>query len=66
MISIPRIGPMRIRRHGGNPYPDGKPVTAVVRKEVGKRYVTVCHEVAAEERPDTGVRTFGAYEIVTI
>ncbi len=55
MISIPRVGPMRIRRKGGNPYPEGKPVKAVVRKIAGKWYVTVCYEVEAEERPDTGV-----------
>ncbi len=54
-ISIPRIGPMRIRRKGGNLYPDGKPVTAVIRKVAGKWYVTVCYEVEAAERPDTGV-----------
>ena len=55
MIAIPRVGPMRIRREGGNPYPEGKPVKAVIRKIAGKWYVTVCYEVEAEERPDTGV-----------
>ncbi len=55
MISIPRVGPMRIRRKGGNPYPEGKPVKAVIRKIAGKWYVTVCYEVEAGERPDTGV-----------
>ena len=54
-IAIPKNGHMRIRRKGGNPCPDGKPVQAVVRKEAGNWYVTVCHEVEAEERPDTGV-----------
>ncbi len=55
MINVPRVGPMRIRRKGGNPYPEGKPVKAVIRKIAGKWYVTVCYEVEAEERPDTGV-----------
>ena len=55
MINVPRVGRMRIRRKGGNPYPEGKPVKAVIRKIAGKWYVTVCHEVEAEERPDTGV-----------
>ena len=54
MISIPKIGPMRIRRKGGNPHPDGSPVQAVVRKVTGKWYVTVCYAVEAEERPDNG------------
>ena len=53
-IAIPRIGTMRIRRKGGNPYPDGRPVQAVIRKEAGKWYVTVCYAVEAEERADTG------------
>ena len=51
-IAIPRIGTMRIRRK--HPYPDGRPVQAVIRKEAGKWYVTVCYAVEAEERPDTG------------
>ena len=55
MINVPRVGPMRIRREGGNPYPEGKPVKAVIRKIAGKWYVTVCYEVEAEDRPDTGV-----------
>ena len=36
MITVPRTGPMRIRRRDGNPYPDGKPVKAVVKKIAGK------------------------------
>ena len=46
---------MRIRRRGGNPYPDGKPVKAVIRKIAGKWYVTVCYAVEAEERSDNGI-----------
>ena len=45
----------RYKGGGGNPYPEGKPVKAVVRKIAGKWYVTVCYELEAEERPDTGV-----------
>ena len=55
MITVPRTGPMRIRRRGGNPYPDGKPVKAVIRKIAGKWYVTVCYAVEAEERSDNGI-----------
>ena len=54
-IVIPRIGSMRIRRKGGNPYPEGKPVQAVIKKIAGKWCVTICYAVEAEERPDTGV-----------
>ena len=55
VISIPRVGPMRIRRKGGNPYPEGEPVQAVIRKIAGTWYVTVCYAVEAGECPDTGV-----------
>ena len=55
MINVPKVGPMRIRRKDGNPYPEGKPVKAVIRKIAGKWYVTVCYEVEVEERPATGV-----------
>ena len=55
MITIPKAGPMSIRRRGGNPYPDGKPVKAVVKKIAGKWYVSVCYAVEAEERPDNGI-----------
>ncbi len=54
-IAIPRIGHMRIRRKGGNPYPEGKPVHAVIKTIAGTWSVTVCYAVEAGERPDTGV-----------
>ena len=56
MITIPKTGPMRIRRRGGgNAYPDGSPVKAVIKKIAGKWYVTVCYAVETEERPDNGI-----------
>ena len=54
-LHIPKIGWLTIRRQGGNPYPDGKPVQAVVRKEAGKWYVTICYAVETPEIVDTGV-----------
>ena len=44
---------MRIRRRGGNPYPDGKPVKAVVKKIAGKWYVTVCYAVEEPHEDET-------------
>ena len=54
-LHVPKIGWLTMRRKGGNPYPDGKPVQAVVRKVAGKWYVTVCYAVEAPEIVDTGV-----------
>ena len=54
MLRFPKIGLMRLRRRGGNPYPDGEPVQAVVKRVCGKWYATVCYRVTAPERPDNG------------
>ena len=51
---FPKLGWLVLRRHGGNPYPDGRPVQAVL-KRVGRRWMaTVCYEVEAVPRPDDG------------
>lgn len=53
-LVVPRIGPMRLRRRGGNPYPEGRPVQAVITKRLGKWYATVCYEVEETPRQDDG------------
>ena len=54
-LLIPRVGWMRIRRKGGNPYPDGKPVKASVKK-VGRQWrVSVIYEIDTQERTENGV-----------
>ena len=53
-IAIPRLGWYAMRRRGGNPYPDGIPKKAVIKRELGKWYCTVCYEVDVEQRPDDG------------
>ncbi len=57
-IHIPGLGGMAVRRKGGNPYPDGKPLSAVLkRRNDGKRFVTVCYAVQAmhaDEPADNG------------
>ncbi len=56
-LHIPKLGYVQIRRKGGNPYPDGIAVKAVVKKLAGKWYVTVCYKIKAPELPDNGVAT---------
>ena len=54
VVRLARIGPMRLRRRGGNPYPDGVPKQVAV-KRVGRRWhAVVCYEVEVGERPDDG------------
>ena len=52
---FPKIGWMTLRRRGGNPYPDGVPKQATVKRVCGKWYCVVCYEVAVEPRPDDGL-----------
>ena len=53
-VRLARIGPMRLRRRGGNPYPDGVAKQVAV-KRVGKRWhAVVCYEVEVGERTDDG------------
>jgi len=54
-IFIPKIGWLRIRRKGGNPYPDGRPVSATVRRVAGKWYVSVNYEVLLPEPVNNGI-----------
>ncbi|MDE0647786.1 MAG: transposase, partial [Cyanobacteria bacterium MAG IRC4_bin_6] len=42
-IRIPGVGLLRLRRHNGNPYPEGRPVKDSVVHECGKWYATVCY-----------------------
>ncbi len=44
-LYIQKIGWLRIQRKGGNPWPEGKPVKAAVKREAGKWYAVVCYEV---------------------
>ena len=41
-LHIPGFGPMAIRRKGGNPHPDGRPVSAVLKRVGGKWTAVVC------------------------
>ena len=54
-LRIPKLGWYRLRRRGGNPYPEGVPKQAVIKRVLGKWYCTVCYEVEAEELTDNGL-----------
>ena len=54
-ISVPKLGSYRLRRRGGNPWPDGRPKQAVFTREGGKWFCTVFYEVAIDPRPDDGM-----------
>ena len=56
-LYFPKIGWLRLRRRGGNPYPDAEPVQAVLKRVNGKWMATVCYAVAAPARPDDGAVT---------
>jgi len=43
-----------VRRRGGNPYPDGVPKSATLKREGGKRYAVVAVAIPAPVREDNG------------
>lgn len=54
-LHFPKIGAMVLRRRGGNPYPEAKPVQVVVRRVLGRWYATVCYEVGEVACADNGL-----------
>ena len=54
-LRFPKIGWMTLRRRGGNPYPNGIPKQATVKRVCGKWVCVVCYEVVIETRPDDGL-----------
>ena len=54
-LHIPKAGYLQIRRRGDNPYPDGKPVKAAVKRQGGKWYAVICDKVTLPELRDNGV-----------
>ena len=54
-IFIPKLGWYVLRRRGGNPYPEGSPRQAIVKRNCGKWYCTVSYAVEVEEPMDNGL-----------
>ena len=53
-LRVPGFGWMAASRRGGNPYPEGEPASAVLKRAAGKWYAVVCLKVAVAERADDG------------
>ena len=54
-IRISKVGKVRLRRRGENPYPDGVPKQARVYKQGKNWYVSVTYEIDEPVRVDNGV-----------
>ena len=53
-IAVPKVGRCRLRRRGGNPYPDGTPKRAVFKREGRRWFCIVFYEVRVAGRVDDG------------
>ena len=53
-LAVPNVGWLSLRRRGGNPYPDGTPVQAVVVREGKRWHATVCSRVNQEHTVHNG------------
>ncbi len=56
-LYFPKIGWLRLRRRGGNPYPDAVPVQATFKRINGRWMAVVCYAIATVARPDDGTVT---------
>ena len=55
VLSVPKVGRVRLSRRGGNPYTEYPPVKATVKRVNGKWYCVVVYGVSAVARPDNGL-----------
>ena len=55
-VRLARIGPMRLRRRGGNPYPDGVAKQVAVRRGGRRWHAVVCYEVGSGSARTTAGR----------
>ena len=53
-IYIEKVGWMKMRRHGGNPYPDGEPIEVTVKKDGRYWKISVIYKVYLPEQVDDG------------
>ena len=55
VLSVPKVGRVRLSRRGGNPYAEYPPVKATVKRVNGKWYCVVVYRISAVARPDNGL-----------
>ena len=55
VLSVPKLGRVRLSRRGGNPYAEHPPVKATVKRVNGKWCCVVVYKVSAVARPDNGL-----------
>ena len=54
-IHIPGFGRMVVHRKGGNPHPDGLPVSATLKRVGAKWYAIICFKIESPEKTDNGI-----------
>ncbi len=55
VLTVPKVGRVKLSRRGGNPYAECPPVKATVKRVNGKWYCVVVYKVGAVARPDNGL-----------
>ena len=55
VLSVPKVGRVRLSRRGGNPHAGCPPVEATVKRVNGKWYCVIVYKVSAVARPDNGL-----------
>ena len=55
VLSVPKVGRVRLSRRGANPHAECPPVKATVKRVNGKWYCVVVYGVCAVARPDNGL-----------
>ena len=55
VLSVPKVGRVRLSRRGGNPHAGYSPVKATVKRVNGKWYCVIVYKVCAVARPDNGL-----------
>ncbi len=54
-VYIQKVGWMKFRRNGGNPYPDGEPIELTVKKEGRYWKMSVIYKIPTPEKTENGV-----------
>ena len=55
VLTVPKVGRVKLSRRGGNPHAGYPPVKATVKRVNGKWYCVVVYKVPAVARPDNGL-----------